>query len=214
MDDTSKQYYTFTVGNIGFFDCKCIPLLCAMPLAYSKDWCTNVWVSWTWPTVWSFLMMWSSFQRWKRNTYIDCALFLNASGNTTWSTKPTKYEFFENKIKYLAHHVSKEGVWPSKEDLIAVTRFAPPQTYTEIQAFLGLVGLYWKFNKGFACMQPLHEYLSRVGASKKNKKPTLMEDTLEAFETLKWACLEAPVLAFANFNKVFCLETDARKLGL
>ena len=28
------------------------------------------------------------------------------------------------------------------------------------------------------------------------------------------ACLEAPVVAFVNFNKPFLLETDASKLGL
>ena len=37
------------------------------------------------------------------------------------------------------------------------------------------------------------------------------EDT---FETLKRACLEAPVLAFADFSKSFLLETNANKLGL
>ena len=31
---------------------------------------------------------------------------------------------------------------------------------------------------------------------------------------LKKACPEAPVLAFADFNIPFCLETDASKLGL
>ena len=56
--------------------------------------------------------------------------------------KPTKCEFFKNEINYLAHHVSKEGVWLSKENIKAVATFAPPQTYTEIWAFLGLVGHY------------------------------------------------------------------------
>ena len=35
-----------------------------------------------------------------------------------------------------------------------------------------------------------------------------------AFEILKKACFEAPVLTFADFNKPFLLETDASKLGL
>ena len=40
--------------------------------------------------------------------------------------KPTKCEFFKNKIFYLAHHTSKEGAWPSKVNLKAVARFSQP----------------------------------------------------------------------------------------
>ena len=40
--------------------------------------------------------------------------------------KPAKCKFFQDEINYLAHHVSKEGVWPSKENLKAVAEFAPP----------------------------------------------------------------------------------------
>ena len=42
----------------------------------------------------------------------------------------------------------------------------------------------------------------------------LMEDVLGAFETLKKACLEAPVLDLTDFNKSFLLETETSKLGL
>ena len=41
-----------------------------------------------------------------------------------------------------------------------------------------------------------------------------MAEAKDAFETLKKACLEAPVLAFADFNKPLLLETDTSKLGL
>ena len=84
--------------------------------------------------------------------------------------KPSKCKFFHSEIKYLAHHVSKEGVQPSKENLKAVLEFALPQTYTEMLAFLGLVGHYQQFEKGSAWVaQPLHEHLPGVGAGKKNE---------------------------------------------
>ena len=40
--------------------------------------------------------------------------------------KPTKCEFFWDEINYLAHHVSKEGVQSSKENLKVVAEFTPP----------------------------------------------------------------------------------------
>ena len=124
-------------------------------------------------------------------------------------------QFFKREINYLAHHVSKEGVKPSKENLKAVAEFSPPKTYMEIWAFWGLVGHYRQFIKGFACVaQLLHEHLSGEGSSKKNEWVTLTREVQDAFETLKKACLEAPVLAFANFDKPFLLETDASKLQL
>ena len=43
---------------------------------------------------------------------------------------------------------------------------------------------------------------------------SLSEEVLEAFETLKQACMNSPVLAFANYTKDFLLETDASKEGL
>ena len=129
--------------------------------------------------------------------------------------KLTKCEFFWDEINYLAHHISKDGVRPGKENLEAVAEFAPLQTYTEILAFLGLVGHYPWFIKGFPYIaQPLHEHLSGEGARKKSKSVMLMVEAKDAFETLKKACLKAPVLAFATFNKPFLLETDANKLGL
>ena len=54
--------------------------------------------------------------------------------------KPTKCKFFWDEINYLAYQVSMEGKWPNKWNLKAVAEFNPPQTYTEIQAFLVLVG--------------------------------------------------------------------------
>ena len=43
---------------------------------------------------------------------------------------------------------------------------------------------------------------------------SLSEEALEAFRTLQQACMNSPMLAFANYTKDFLLETDASKEGL
>ena len=43
---------------------------------------------------------------------------------------------------------------------------------------------------------------------------SLSEEALEAFGALKQACMNSPVLAFANYTKDFLLETEASKEGL
>ena len=48
------------------------------------------------------------------------------------------------------------GVQPSNSNLEMIAECVPPQTYTEVHAFLGLMGHYRRFIKGFACIaQPL-----------------------------------------------------------
>ena len=85
----------------------------------------------------------------------------------------------------------------------------------EIWAFLALLGHYQQFIKEFACIaQPLHEHLSGEGVCKKTVQFMLTAETKDTFETHKKACLKAPVLAFADFDKPFLLETNASKLGL
>ena len=42
------------------------------------------------------------------------------------SLKPSKCKFFREENNYLVHHVSKEGMWPSKENLKVVAEFTPP----------------------------------------------------------------------------------------
>ena len=97
----------------------------------------------------------------------------------------------------------------------AVAEYAPPQTYTEIRAFPGLVGHYRCFIKGFAQIaQPLNEHLAGEGASENSEQVSLSEEALKAFEALKQACMQSPALAFTDYTKDFLLETDASKEGI
>ena len=50
--------------------------------------------------------------------------------------KPSKCEVFKTEINYLAHHVSKRGVLPSKKNLEAIAQCPPPDTYTKVSLLL------------------------------------------------------------------------------
>ena len=83
----------------------------------------------------------------------------------------------------------------------------------EICTFLGIVGHYWQFIKGFTWIaQPLN--LAGEGASRKLEWVLLSEGALEAFQALKQACMSAPILAFTDYTKDFLLKTDPSKGGL
>ena len=85
----------------------------------------------------------------------------------------------------------------------------------EIRAFLGLVGHYRQFIKGFTQIaQLLNEHLAGEGASSKSEWVSLSEDALEAFQALKQPCMSCPILAFANYKKDFLLKTGTSKEGL
>ena len=62
---------------------------------------------------------------------------------------PLKCNLFREEITYLAHGVSKDGVQPSNSNLKAIAGCILPQTYTNVCAFLGLVGHYRRFIKEF-----------------------------------------------------------------
>ena len=84
--------------------------------------------------------------------------------------KPSKCEVFKTKINYLAHHMSKRGVLPSKKNLEVIVQCLPPDTYTKVKSFVGLIGHYWHFIKGFANIAaPLYDLTSGENKDKKSE---------------------------------------------
>ena len=214
LEEASKQYTAFTVGNLGFFKCNHMPFglgnapatfqrlmqncLGKLNLIYYLIYLDNISV-----------FSWTAEEHLHR---LHVVFYQFREYNL--KLKPSKCSLFKEEISYLVHWVSKWCVWPSDSNLRAIAECTPPQTYMEIQAFLSLVGQYWQFIKGFMHIaQPLNGLFSE-GASRKLEWVLLQEDAMRAFDALKWACMSAPVLAFANNTKEFLLETDVSKEGL
>ena len=111
--------------------------------------------------------------------------------------------------------MSQKGVLPLKKNLESIAQCPPPDTYTKVKSFVGLVGHYRRFIKNFAKIAvPLYDLTSSDNKDKKSEHVDLSPEALEAFDHLKAACLQAPILAFPDFDKSFLLETDASGKGL
>ncbi|XP_045456438.1 uncharacterized protein LOC123666387 [Melitaea cinxia] len=62
-----------------------------------------------------------------------------------------------NKVSYLGHVISSDGIQTDPEKLEAVQKWPTPKDKTEVRAFLGLCSYYRRFVKGFSeIAKPLH----------------------------------------------------------
>jgi len=64
-------------------------------------------------------------------------------------TNLNKYEFRLNKVIFLGHVISIEGVLVDPRKMEVVLKWEGPVNVTEIYSFLELVGYYKRFIKGF-----------------------------------------------------------------
>ena len=210
MDEESKQYTAFTLGSMGLYECESMPFgLCNVPPTFQRlmQNCLGE-LNLTYCLIYlNDVMPEEHLQR-------MCVVF-NHLQEHSLKSKPSKCEVFKSKINYLAHHVSWKGVLPSKENLESIAQCPPPDTYTKVKSFVGLVGHYRCFIKGFAKIAvPLYDLTSGDNKDKKSEHVDLSPEALETFDHLKAACLQAPILAFPGFDKPFLLETDASRRGL
>ena len=186
MDEASRHYIAFMVGNLGFFECDGMPFgLCNAPATF--QWLMQncmgelnlVYCLFYLDDLIVFSQMEEEHLHWLHVVF-DWLREYNLK------LKPSTCNLFKEKINYLAHQVSKQGVQPSDTNLKAIAGCAPPRTYTEIRAFLGLVGHYRQFIRGFLKIaQPLNEHLVGKAASRKSEQVSLSKEAPEAFQALK-----------------------------
>ena len=215
MDEESKQYTAFTLGSMGLYECESMPFgLCNAPPTFQRlmQNCLGE-LNLTYCLIYlDDVIVFSDTP--EEHLQRMCVVFdrLHEHG---LKLKPSKCEVLKSEINYLAHHVSQKGVLPSKKNLESIAQCPPPDTYTKVKSFMGLVGHYRCFIKRFAKIAaPLYDLTSGDNKDKKSEHVNLSPEAREAFDHLKAACLQAPILSFPDFNKPFLLETDASGRGL
>ena len=99
------------------------------------------------------------------------------------------------QVSYLGHVISVRGMESDSKKVAAAQNWQTPTDASGLWGFLGLASYYRRYIKGFADVAaPLHHLLS--------KGVTFTWDTAcqEAFDRLKTALIQAPVLSFPDFN--------------
>ena len=215
MDKESKQYTAFTLGSMGLYECESMPFgLCNTPLTFQRL-MLNCLGELNLTYCFIYLDDVIIFSRTEEEHLERMRVVFDHLRKHGLKLKPSKCDMFKTEINYLAHHVRKWGVLPSKKNLEAIGECPPPDTYTKVKSFVGLVGHYRCFIKGFAnIVTPLYDLTSGENKDKKSEHLDLPLEACKAFDHLKAACLQAPILSFPDFSKSFLLEMDASGKGL
>jgi hypothetical protein len=124
-------------------------------------------------------------------------------------TKFSNCEFWIEKVAFLGHILTAEGVAVDPEKVKAVSNWQQPTNVSEIRSFLGLVGYYRRFIERFSKIaRPTTELL------KKEKKFTWTESCERSFQELKRRLTTAPVLTLPDIQRDFVIYCDASRQGL
>jgi hypothetical protein len=117
--------------------------------------------------------------------------------------------FYQSKIHYLGHVISDEGIVVDPVKVEAIMEWPASTNVPEVRSFMGLVGYYRWFVKGFSKIaNPIIEL------QKKDKKFVWTEKCVEAFRRLKELLTTTPILKVPDMDVDFLVCTDASKEGL
>jgi hypothetical protein len=123
--------------------------------------------------------------------------------------KFSKCEFWLEKISFLGHILTAEGVVVDPRKVETVSNWQQLTNVSEIRSFLGLAGYYQRFIEGFSMIaRPMTELL------KKEKKFNCTESCEKSFQDLKRRLTTAPVLTLPDIQRDFVVYCNASRQGL
>ena len=126
-----------------------------------------------------------------------------------------KCEFSTTKVEFLGFIVSTEGVSMDAERVRTVRDWPRPQSYREVQVFLGFANFYRRFIHHYSDITaPLSGLLKGSKEGKKTGPLEWSESAEQAFQSLREVFSSAPLLRHFNPSRKLRLETDASEFAI
>ena len=145
LDDESIPLTAFTVGPLGFYECVRMPFgLTNAPATFQRlmesclgemhlNWCII------------YLDDVIIFSRTPEEHVQRLRSVLQKLRAAGLKLKPSKCEFFKDRISYLGHIVSKDGVETDPKKIQVIVDWPVPKTVYDVRSFLGFSNYYRNF---------------------------------------------------------------------
>jgi len=128
---------------------------------------------------------------------------------------PKKCVFFQESVEFLGFIISSEGVAMDEKRVATIKEWPVPQTFHDIQVFLGFCNFYRRFIKKYSAKAaPLSNLLKGMQNGRKPGKVPWGILEQEAFVELKAAFLDAPLLHHFDPELPIRVETDASNFAM
>jgi transposase InsO family protein len=123
--------------------------------------------------------------------------------------KKEKCHLFQNQITFLGYVISSNGISMDESKVSSIVSWPIPTSVRDVQSFLGLSNFYRRFIPNYSAIaKPLTSLL------RKNTVFSWSSSAQEAFEALKTAFTEAPILAHPDSTLPYIVETDASAFAI
>ncbi len=129
--------------------------------------------------------------------------------SATWGKAQAKLETSLDRITFMGHLITKDGIQVDPAKVKAITDMPTPARLEELQRFLRMVNYVGKFIPNLSTIaQPLHNLTAT------DVNWTWAEPQNSAFENLELMISNTPVLGYYDPQGELTLENDASEYGL
>lgn len=121
---------------------------------------------------------------------------------------PDKCQFFLKEVTYLGHKCTENGILPDESKFDVITHYPRPTDADSARRFVAFCNYYRRFIPHFT-----HYSYHLTRLTKKGVQFYWSDECETAFNYLKNSLITPPILKYPDFDKPFCITTDASKIA-